>query len=550
MNTNLMDILVGETRGIASSDDGGGVDDILGPRPRPRPGDNGDDVRRREQQQQQQLRGTTNYFGLNLGRSQSAAPETWEYAKFPPASARSAEGMGGDGGGLFGGGGGGGSGRGGHHRGFFDEEEEDREHAIMLQKLASRRPASTGVIGQRPGASDVGGGGGSSSSGDVDSILETLGFTSLELSGKQRPPPSSLGGIGDPTPAGPSSFVLGGAHLEKINEQRQGQNEGANYFAMTGHQRGETPSRSGNLLFVNNQGGGGGGGQMGLQGNVGPTSASSTMSAQQCQLEQMQPPPGLSEQGQGGGYFGQQQQQQQVHASQYVLQQPSSHVRQVHHQDQLPFDSQQQQQQLYYSQDYRAQQQASMNMMHGGAVLQINPGQQQTIYHINAPSVSPYGFDYQTPQHPHLHQHVVPANHILLPQHQQISGGGGGSTYHSCRSRPRSSAGVRRDTATGRLRRTPTSSTETGPTRRRLSPRRRWGWEEGGGTRSDDDLRHGPQRSHRGIVIGRTPRTGADQRRELRRWGTSSRHVPPRRGRDAQPHPHGWHQRRRWGGCD
>ena len=424
MNTNLMDILVGETRGIASSDDGGGVDDILGPRPRPRPGDNGDDVRRREQQQQQQqLRGTTNYFGLNLGRSQSAAPETWEYAKFPPASARSAEGMGGDGGGLFGGGGGGG--RGGHHRGFFDEEEEDREHAIMLQKLASRRPASTGVIGQRPGASDVGGGGGSSSSGDVDSILETLGFTSLELSGKQRPPPSSLGGIGDPTPAGPSSLVLGGAHLEKINEQRQGQDEGANYFAMTGHQRGETPSRSGNLLFVNNQGGGGGGGQMGLQGNVGPTSASSTMSAQQCQLEQMQPPPGLSEQGQGGGYFGQQQQQQQVHASQYVLQQPSSHVRQVHHQDQLPFDSQQQQQ-LYYSQDYRAQQQASMNMIHSGAVLQINPGQQQTIYHINAPSVSPYGFDYQTPQHPHLHQHVVPANHILLPQHQQISGGGGG----------------------------------------------------------------------------------------------------------------------------
>ena len=65
-----------------------------------------------------------------------------------------------------------------------------------------------------------------------------------------------------------------------------------------------------------------------------------------------------------------------------------------------------------------------MNMMQGGTVLQMNPGQQQTIYHINAPSVSPYGFDYQTSQHPHPHQHVVPANHILLPQHQQISGGG------------------------------------------------------------------------------------------------------------------------------
>ncbi|KAL3767135.1 hypothetical protein ACHAW5_003154 [Stephanodiscus triporus] len=418
MNSNLLEIIAGE----------GGVDDILVPRPRPSSGgESGGDHGRL---QREEYRGTTNYLGLNLGRSKSAAPETWEYSKFP-SSARSAGNNIGGGVDLFGGGVGGGGGR--HRRGFFDdddddeEEDRDQQHAALMQ-FASRRPASTGVIGQRPNSIDVRGEGGSGKGGDVDSILETLGLTFEPMAGPgKRPPPpppssSSLGGIGDSAPGGPS--LVAGAHrshaksiMEKINEQRQGQDDGtANYFATGDHQRGETPTRLGSVLFSNNQGGGG---QMGLQGNVGPTSPTSTMAAHQYQLEPKQPLPGQSGQGQGGGYFGRQQEQQQqqtrqVHASHYT-----SQVRQPHHQDQL-----QQQQQAYYSQDFRAQQQANMSMMHGGAVLQMNAGQQQTIYHINAPSVSPYGFDYQNPQHPHLNQHVVPTNHILLPQHQQISGGG------------------------------------------------------------------------------------------------------------------------------
>ncbi|KAL3811898.1 hypothetical protein ACHAXA_001423 [Cyclostephanos tholiformis] len=386
MNTNILDIIAGEARdGIASSEDDGGVDDILGRRPRSTLGggcgNNNIGMGRggEEEQRPRQLRGTTtNYFGLNLGRSQSAAPETWEYAKFTPSSTRSTVsdmGVEGVGGRLFGGGGGG-----GRHRGFFDEEEEDQVDALMAVGRGVRRPASTGFIGQRRGSNNE----------DVDSILETLGLTSLDPMGK----PTPLDGMVDrsrppPTP----SLVLGAHHspvksiMEKILIERQ-DDAGAHYFSTGDQQRGGggASSRSGDVLFPNNNRGIGGGG-------VSPNTLSSTTAAQQYQLDKNQSSLGLS-------------------------------IRQLYHHDQLPFDSQQQRQQLYYSQDYRAQQQANMNVMQGGTVLRMNPDQQQTIYHINSPSVSSYGFDYQTTQHPHLHQHVVPTNHILLPQHQQISVGG------------------------------------------------------------------------------------------------------------------------------
>jgi len=60
-----------------------------------------------------------------------------------------------------------------------------------------------------------------------------------------------------------------------------------------------------------------------------------------------------------------------------------------------------------------------MNLMQG-TVLQMNAGQQQTVYHINSPTGAPFGFDYQSAQQQQLGS--VPANHILSPHHQQISG--------------------------------------------------------------------------------------------------------------------------------
>mmetsp|Transcript_5970 Transcript_5970/g.13564 ORF Transcript_5970/g.13564 Transcript_5970/m.13564 type:complete len:875 (-) Transcript_5970:281-2905(-) len=317
---------------------------------------------------------STNYFGLNLGRSQSAAPETWEYAKIASSTKSAVN----SGNGIFGG------------SRFFDEEEEDRESLIQS---ATRRPASTGVIG-RPNANG-------GDDGDVNSILETLGLTSLEPSDSQKHNISSsyssgkaLGGIDS------SGSLVMGAHstsnqksiMEKIHESDP--NQRSNYFTN------EEASRN---VFSNNQGN-----QMGLQGNV--NAPSSTMASQQYQ--------GLSNQ--GGAPMG-----QQAH-TQYVQQTQTAPIRQVHHQDPSQYDSQQQvyyhhQQQAapqtYHTQDYRAQQ-ANLNMMHG-AVPQMNAGQQQTVYHINTPAAPPYGFDYHTPQQ-HL-QHGVPANHILLP-HQQVAG--------------------------------------------------------------------------------------------------------------------------------
>ena len=372
MSNDYLNIMSGgETQGITQNrssfpglnggdNDDDGVNDILNPRPRSL-GDKDSS--------------STNYFGgLNLGRSQSAAPETWKYGgnTIPSSTKVSSSGIDSDNG-MFG------------RSRFFAEEEEDTTDAFA-QGSGIRRPASTGIIG-RPDNNNGG------DTGDVNSILETLGLTSLEAS--DNGPKNSysagkaLGGID-----GTGSLVMG-AHtsnkksmLENIHET--GHSQSSKYF---------TPSESAgesNNVFSPSQGN-----RIGVQsnGSSAPTAAS-------------------TQQYQGATSLGQQPQ-----TNQYVQQSP----RQVYQQG-PPHQQQQQQQQVYYQQQASHQatyhtygaQQGNMNIMHG-AVPQMNAmGQQQTVYHINAPAASPYGFDYHAPQQ-HLQQHGGLSNHILLP-HQQVAG--------------------------------------------------------------------------------------------------------------------------------
>lgn len=419
MNSDLLNIITtggGDVAqgGIASNasssfptlshGDDDGVDDLLSPRPRSledKGGFGGGSS-------------TTNYFGLNLGRSQSAAPETW--GTFAPSAHRGSGidgGVGDGGGGLFG------TrphtARGGSQHRFFDEEEEDRE---ALMQAGMRRPASTGIIG-RPSLNGVGGGG---ADGDVNSILETLGLTSLEDNGGMKGSGNNLSAAASPfsTPISTPKVMGGidssgslvmGAHtpgksiMEKIHEASGG--------GLAGGFGGPEPEdASGNVVF---SGSSHGGSQISLQS---AGAAPSIPSAQQYQVEQQhQYQGGLGQQLHANQYLQQQQQQSQYSTPQKVQ----------YNQDSLHFDPQQQQQQQvyyqqqlqtsqpYHTQDYRAQQAASLNMMHGAPPQQQ---QQQTIYHINAPAPA-YGYEYH-----HAQPHQAHLQHVLLP-HQQVAAPGG-----------------------------------------------------------------------------------------------------------------------------
>lgn len=175
-------------------------------------------------------------LGLSLGRSQSAAPETWEYGNSMPASTKP-ERDNRDGNGFFG------------RSGIFDEEEEDKESFLQSPM---RRPASTGVIGRRNEKDE-----------DVSSILETLGLASLESTdndnNEQPASPyaagSPIGGIGSYT----SSAVKQPSIMEKINEGGDLSNNGSSTkdFFIGGEQ-----SSSSNNLFANQSHQ-----QLGLQNN-------------------------------------------------------------------------------------------------------------------------------------------------------------------------------------------------------------------------------------------------------------------------------------------
>lgn len=99
----------------------------------------------------------TTPLGFNLGRSQSAAPETWEYGNSLSSNAKLERVKMREGDRFFG------------RSGICYEEEGHREPSF--NQSAMRRPASTGVIGRRNENND-----------DVNSILETLGLASLESS--------------------------------------------------------------------------------------------------------------------------------------------------------------------------------------------------------------------------------------------------------------------------------------------------------------------------------------------------------------------------------
>lgn len=375
MNNDILNIMAGgsDSKGVSSTPssfpgDVDDVDDLLTPR------DNG---------------AGNQYYpgGLNLGRSRSAAPETWEYRK-PSSSGGGAAGtpsIDEANGSFFG------SSR------LFAADEAGGDDATRGEVAAAvRRPASTGVIGRPSGA------GGGGNDGDVNSILETLGLTSLEssVSGGNRQNNANsmahpLGGIDS---AG-ASLVMGHSPnkksiMEKIDEGKQQGSKAGKYFTSEG--------AVSDSVFTSQ------GSQMGgLQGGINASSNMAT--AQQYQSEQQL---SLSNQGQGGPSVG-----QQLYTTQYVQQTQQATARQIYQQDQSHYEQQpQQQQHVYYQQQQQQQQASQQNNYQGyGAQQQANLNimgvpQQQTIYHINAPAPQ-YGFEYHTAPQQQF-------QHVLLPQQQ------------------------------------------------------------------------------------------------------------------------------------
>ncbi len=329
------------------------------------------------------------FFGLNLGRSQTTAPETWEYGKQLPSSAKSAtvssSNTDSENGIL---------GASNHHcRDFFDNDDEDDDRGAF-QRLGMRRPASTGVIG-RPNV------GADHDNRGVNSILETLGITSLEASpGKIHRGNGDFSRGKDVT----ESFVTGGHILSnQTHEHDHDRNMDTNYFQSP---EGEISSRN-FLSYQSNDNN-----QIGLQYRTGDYH----YQQQNCRVHQQVRSSNLV--GESGGL--------QVQTNQYALQEQSLPTQQAPHQNSSPYGFHQQQvyyhhqplapPQAHHLTDYRSQ--SNMNVMQN-AVLQLNPGQPQTVYHINSPTAAFYGFEHPSPQQ---QQHgSVPTNHIPLP-HQQILG--------------------------------------------------------------------------------------------------------------------------------
>lgn len=162
-------------------------------------------------------------LGLNLGRSQSAAPETWEYGNSIPSSTKSERYKLRDNNGFFG------------RSGIFDEAEEDRESFVQ----SVRRPASTGVIGRR------------NESEDVNSILETLGLASLESSDNDVSSAyvgPGMGGIGSYTsPVKPSMM----AKIREGGDTPTDSSETNNFFNGEEHQSGISFANQGEVELQN-----------------------------------------------------------------------------------------------------------------------------------------------------------------------------------------------------------------------------------------------------------------------------------------------------------
>lgn len=291
------------------------VGDILSPSPRPRSledNNNGDDSAGGSK-----YLNSANYFGLNLGRSQSAAPALFTGLTSPVG------GIGVGRSGSFGeinrGSGGNDSINGGdsHNNGnnisgslgtsdgdsyffsgastathsrsrrhFFSDEDDNNDDSGDDVVLGIRRPASTGVIGRN-----------NSNNNDVNSILETLGLTSLEsgddgddnYGGNSRGSGSVSGG-GNKALGGIGSYVGGGgnstsAHttpkkqsfdsmIHREGDQYESSSKAANYFT----RREDDGGGEGNMMFGNQGGGGLTSPSAGSQGNFGQYVPSSDVS--------------------------------------------------------------------------------------------------------------------------------------------------------------------------------------------------------------------------------------------------------------------------------
>mmetsp|Transcript_16960 Transcript_16960/g.34424 ORF Transcript_16960/g.34424 Transcript_16960/m.34424 type:complete len:973 (+) Transcript_16960:350-3268(+) len=368
-----------------------------------------------------------NFFGLNIVRSQSAAPDIFSgaslgggsgvasrlpYGHISSTSRSGASGSIQDENDIF------------SRSRFFDEEEEDRE---ALMQAAARRPASTGVIG-RP----------TNDSSDVNSILQTLGLApSSDYTSENRDPHISsqfhgepMGGIGrsdslinGPRTLGKKSImekIQGGAsnsmHLNHFNTD-----ESDNFFS----NQGGTPYQSGSNMGFHNEihrsPGHGGAGQYtsseahssGFQvrsyGN-GVTAGGNYQNANIARDQQHRGINGFSEFNGGmannNAYQTHHSQQTQVHQMHQMQQQhPSPYETQQH----IYF--QQGQPNIHAQSNHRPQQ----NFNGVPNPTQVNQGQ-PTIVQINNPN-SPYGFEYHTIQQHPQHPSGAPANHIILPHH-------------------------------------------------------------------------------------------------------------------------------------
>mmetsp|Transcript_21964 Transcript_21964/g.44037 ORF Transcript_21964/g.44037 Transcript_21964/m.44037 type:complete len:862 (+) Transcript_21964:179-2764(+) len=325
-------------------------------------------------------------LGLNLGRSQSAAPETWEYGNSIPSSTKSERYKLRDENGFFG------------RSGIFEEEEEDRESFVQ----SVRRPASTGVIGRR------------NESEDVNSILETLGLASLESSEQDVSSSyvgNAMGGIGSyksPVKQSMMAKIREGGDTPTSNS-----NESNNFFIGEERQSGSNP-------FANQ-------GQVRLQNNSVQSNGSSSSLQQQgvhyqypaasdIPVSGYQPSNNFGSNNNGGPPLFPNQMNQNV-------QQPYQVNNQTAYQPQ---------QNVYYQQPPQMHsQQHHVGMIHG-AIPQTNAGQ-PAVYHMSA-AAPPYGYQQQLPPGVQMVQQVVGApggqpQYISIVPIQAPGGPPGGHTY-------------------------------------------------------------------------------------------------------------------------
>jgi len=313
-------------------------------------------------------------LGLSLGRSQSAAPETWEYGNSMPSSTKSERYNLREGNGFFG------------RSGIFDEEEEDRESFIQ----SMRRPASTGVIGRR------------NESEDVNSILETLGLASLESSEQEVSSAyvgTPMGGIGSYTsPMKPSMM----SKIHKGGNAQTNENDSNNFFI--------GDERQSSNLFANQS-------QVGLQNNSSQSMGTSS-SLQQQDVQYQYSASDIPVSGyQPSNNFG-----NNINGAALFPNQMNQNVQQSYQNNQTAY---QPQQNVYYQQPQMHSQQHHVGLVHVAG--------QPTVYHMSA-AATPYGYQQQLPPGIQMVQQVVAApggqpQYISIIPMQSPGGPPGGHTY-------------------------------------------------------------------------------------------------------------------------